>query len=545
MMAQRARRLFQNIPPGRGAAFLSFTQAAVFALGTRLALDRLIRSPVFPSFVGTFDSFVWQFLVAPFGVKGSPARPRLVPDIPNLMITPFPRAHSLPLSSFCPDTGVIQAREARRHGFDVASKPPELLGRYTAAAARTRAALRDRGKLSFDESRIAALERLKDSSVSERIATALSHRFVEIIVDEAQDCNSDDLRILSWLKDSGIPTKVVCDPNQSIYSFRGGVTDELLNFAARFRDTERKALTGNFRSTSNICMAIAQLRPPSERGEPDDALGAMADNATTIRILSYQGRVSGAIGKVYCSLLKQEDIALSSSPIVAATRDTGASAAGQTQPAKVRDRCIRVAEGVLGFHFATEFGEMRNALELVHQVLLEIEDKLGDGSYHQYLVDNEIEPTSWRSKVISIVRALDPDKHVDARAWHDAAKELLSSQLRIRSGRSIAQEFKWNGALCTLLSGIPGEKASPRTIHSVKGMEYPAVCVVTTASTLGGILDFLENGEPRDMAEEARKLYVAASRAQKLLVIAAPRSQAKRLRDHLCGQGAAVRITVV
>jgi ATP-dependent exoDNAse (exonuclease V) beta subunit len=73
-------------------------------------------------------------------------------------------------------------------------------------------------------------------------------------------------------------------------------------------------------------------------------------------------------------------------------------------------------------------------------------------------------------------------------------------------------------------------------------MEYPAVCVVTT-TTLKGILDFLETGEPTDKAEDARKLYVAASRAEELLVIAAPKSQAERLKTHLCGQGAMVMVT--
>ena len=43
-------------------------------------------------------------------------------------------------------------------------------------------------------------------------------------------------------------------------------------------------------------------------------------------------------------------------------------------------------------------------------------------------------------------------------------------------------------------------------------------------------------------AEDARKLYVAASRAQRLLVVAAPRVQAARLREHLSGQGAVVTI---
>ena len=84
----------------------------------------------------------------------------------------------------------------------------------------------------------------------------------------------------------------------------------------------------------------------------------------------------------------------------------------------------------------------------------------------------------------------------------------------------------------------------PMTIHSVKGKEFPAVCVVTT-TTLKGILDYLETGEPEEQAEEGRKLYVAASRAERLLVFAAPKTQAERLATHLRGQGASVEIEEV
>jgi ATP-dependent exoDNAse (exonuclease V) beta subunit len=76
-------------------------------------------------------------------------------------------------------------------------------------------------------------------------------------------------------------------------------------------------------------------------------------------------------------------------------------------------------------------------------------------------------------------------------------------------------------------------------------MQFPAVCVVTTASTLKSILDFLETGKPGERAEDARKLYVAASRAQRLLVIAAPKSQAERLGTHLRAQGANVKVTTI
>lgn len=405
--------------------------------------------------------------------------------------------------------------------------------------------MRSRGQLGFDEARGVALERLRDAAAAARIAAALAGRFGEVIVDEAQDCNPDDLHIISWLRDSGLPVKVVCDPHQSIYEFRGGVTDQLFAFAETFGEEGRKVLTGNFRSAPNVCKATAQFRPPASRTAPDEPLGCHKDDATPVLILSYPSTaVPAAIGTAFCDRVTKAGIDLAQSPVIVATKASGAAASGQPRPSNRRDRAVRLAEAVTDFHFAAGFNDMKTAIDQVHHILLELEGRLGDLSYRQYLADNEIEQASWRPRVLFLLRALrfDPSKHADAKAWHVAAKELLSRHLTLNDGPSLSQRLKWNDAVSTVLAAVPAATAMPRTIHAVKGMEFPAVCVVTTASTLKSILDYLETGEPADKAEDARKLYVAASRAEKLLVIAAPRSQSQRLVTHLKAQGASVEV---
>lgn len=545
VMTERARRLFADLPAGRGVAFLSFTQGAIFELETRLREEGILPSPVFPSFIGTFDGFIWQFLVAPFGITDCDVRPRLIADLADLAVTPFNGAHPLPLSCFCPVTGKIFEQAAKLRGFDVSKKPDQQVQAYVTAAASIRAGLRARGQLGFDEARGVALERLRDAEAAPRIAAALVGRFREVIVDEAQDCNPDDLHIISWLRDSGLPVKVVCDPHQSIYEFRGGVTDQLFAFAETFDEEGRKALTGNFRSAPNVCKTTAQFRPLASRTAPDEPLGRHKDDATPVLILSYPGTaVPAAIGTAFCEQVAQAEIDLAESPVIAATKASGAAAVGQPRPSNRRDRSVRLAQAVTDFHFAAGFNDMKTAIDLMHHILLELEGRLSDLTYRQCLADNEIEQASWRPQVLFLLRALrfDPSKHADAKAWHAAAKELLSRHLTLNDGPSLSQRLKWNNAVSAVLAAVPAATAMPRTIHAVKGMEFPAVCVVTTASTLKSILNYLETGEPADNAEDARKLYVAASRAEKLLVIAAPRSQTQRLATHLKVQGALVEV---
>jgi DNA helicase-2/ATP-dependent DNA helicase PcrA len=66
-----------------------------------------------------------------------------------------------------------------------------------------------------------------------------------------------------------------------------------------------------------------------------------------------------------------------------------------------------------------------------------------------------------------------------------------------------------------------------------------------TSATAKGILDSLTAGGVNDDNEEARKIYVGASRAERLLVIALPRTQAERLRLLIAGVGAGVVVTQI
>ena len=145
LMVERARFLFKDMPPGRGIAFLSFTQAAVFELDTRLRQQGILTSPIFPSFIGTFDSFVWQFLIAPFGLKNSDLRPRLIPDLHELRLKPFDGAQELPLSCFDPYTHKIIPAAAKRLNFRLSNKPAHLIKAYETSAEKIRTELRQKG----------------------------------------------------------------------------------------------------------------------------------------------------------------------------------------------------------------------------------------------------------------------------------------------------------------------------------------------------------------------------------------------------------------
>ncbi len=388
-----------------------------------------------------------------------------------------------------------------------------------------------RGELDFADARDIALARLRDPASSPILARALGARFRELVVDEAQDCNPIDLEIISWFKDAHIPVKVICDPHQAIYGFRGGVTSELDVFAQKFQEGERLPMTGNFRSSRHITKAIVAFRAPNARTVVDEALGEHCEEPTPVYVLSYPGNsVPTSVGIKFGELTGALQLDARECPVVAATRRSGANALGHPADNGVRDLSYRLAVAISDYHFSFELGGRKEALEAVHGIILELEGHTANKTYHQHVADAELEPGSWRPRVLELVDALrfDPARFATIDAWHDRARVLLAPLLPA-GGHSINQRLRRNADLPKALSTAPPNGHSARTIHSVKGMEFPAVCVVMSPRIAKGILHFLAASSTATSNEEARKIYVGASRAQRLLAIAVPRSQASRL----------------
>jgi hypothetical protein len=537
-MVERARHLLADRKDRRGVAFLSFTNAAVDELEIRLRSFGVLPSPLFPSFIGTFDRFLWQYFVAPFGIAGCTETPRLIPDKPDWLVQPHPTMQPLPLRAFDRKTGKVNPELAAEAGFPVERD----VARHETRAHDMLTAARVKGQVDFEDVRESVRERLADQSFAGRLGEALAARFREIVVDEAQDCNPADLEIVQWLRDSGLAVKVICDPNQSIYQFRGGVTDELTKFAARFAASDQLPMSGNFRSSPAICSAIVALRPAASRGSPDKPLGRYKDDPTPVHILSYVGRgVPAAIGARFTEIAKSLNIPPSDAPILASTMASAAKAIGRPSLDETSHMTLLLAQAATDYHFSFNLGNRRQALVRLHRTVLLIQGQIGSvGEYHGYVASNGLEDGRWRPAIIEIAAALRFDAAMSAAGWLDGARTLLGPRLVVAG--TIGQRLKSHADLATALASPPVETHPARTIHSAKGLEFPAVCVVLTSQKAGNILDHLEGSGGGGAAEDTRKIYVAASRAQRLLVLAIPKSRAQRLNALLTSFGCATTV---
>lgn len=92
-----------------------------------------------------------------------------------------------------------------------------------------------------------------------QIATYIHSRFGVVMVDEYQDSNIAQYRLLQKLsgieENNGNYVCVVGDDDQSIYHFRGAEVQNILSFPQKFPGTEIIKLERNYRSTSKILEA--------------------------------------------------------------------------------------------------------------------------------------------------------------------------------------------------------------------------------------------------------------------------------------------------
>jgi hypothetical protein len=538
-MVERARRLMTDNQDRRGVAFLSFTNAAVAELELRLRSFGILPTPLFPSFIGTFDRFLWQFFIVPFGVEGCRSAPRLIPDKSDWEVKPFEGAHALKLKHFDRLTGMLISEKAAEVGFNPKFGPKAW---ETMAHKLISQALAD-GRLDFEDVRECVRDRLTQKLFADRLGAALAGRFREMVVDEAQDCNPSDLAIVEWLRSSGINIKLVCDPNQAIYAFRGGQTDELMKFGATFDADAHLPMSGNFRSSPAICAAISQLRPPGARGVPDVPLGRYKAEATPVYILSYGGTsVPATIGARFQALAAELGIPPASAPVLASTWASAGKAVGRAASNAGNDKTLILADAVMGFHFAFEAGNCREALAHLHRAVLLVRGKISSvGAYANYVATSDLEDGRWRPAIIEIGQKLHLGSGEQPKHWLQRARDLLNSDMVGNS--TINQRLRSHAELGNILAEASPTALPARTIHDVKGLEFPAVCVVLTTKTAGGILNVLTGAtiDP-ERVEDARKIYVAASRAERLLTIAVPKSRANTLKAVLDAGGHPVQV---
>ncbi|MBN7288620.1 MULTISPECIES: UvrD-helicase domain-containing protein [Campylobacter] len=116
--------------------------------------------------------------------------------------------------------------------------------------------LRANNLVDFDDLLVLTYKILDEN---ENLAREISNRYRYIMVDEYQDTNDLQYKLLRKLCLTHENICVVGDDDQSIYGWRGAKIENILNFKDQFKDTKIIRLEQNYRSTTPILKAANEL----------------------------------------------------------------------------------------------------------------------------------------------------------------------------------------------------------------------------------------------------------------------------------------------
>src|SRR5256714_6368789 len=111
--------------------------------------------------------------------------------------------------------------------------------------------------------------------------------FRYILVDEYQDTNHAQYRLLQLLAQRDMNVCAVGDPDQSIYAFRGADINNILDFERDFPGTRTIALEQNYRSTNHILDAANHVITNNRERKPKELWSDLGDGEP-VRIIEVE-----------------------------------------------------------------------------------------------------------------------------------------------------------------------------------------------------------------------------------------------------------------
>jgi superfamily I DNA/RNA helicase len=349
------------------------------------------------------------------------------------------------------------------------------------------------------------------------LAASYRRRFQWIFVDEFQDVDALQYRLLKLLAPASGNICAIGDPDQAIYGFRGGDVGFFLRFEDDFPGTEIIDLKRNYRSAQLILDASSQMIAETSL-VPERALVASFENAHRIDIHQAANErseagfivraIEGAIGGTSLLSSSASDKPQYSFSDFAVLYRTDA------QAETLVDALARS-----GMPFQKRSHSRLLESELAQRILEMMRSRRGESSPAEALK----EALSQVRAVHGLLRPEDPDQPEEARSPEKLELEL--SQIGLLLGAA-AERFprEWDDFLTELSLGVETDLWDPRadrisllTLHASKGLEFPVVFITGCED---GLLPLRWGADDEvNLPEERRLLYVGMTRAKDRLFL--------------------------
>ena len=429
--------------------------------------------------------------------------------------------------------------------------------------------LKQNNALDFDDLIIRTVELLK---FNPEILDFYQRKFKYIFVDEFQDTNKVQYKLVKLFSDKYKNVCVVGDPDQSIYGWRGADISNILNFEKDFKNGTTIILEQNYRSTQNILdVANHVIKNNCERKDKKLWTDNEEGNQVIVKnLLDSQEEAYFVANKM--EELMEEGYRPSDFAILyrtnAQSRAFEEVFMRKNIPYKIvgglrfydrreiKDiiaylkliqnpvdnvslkRIINVPKRGIGDVTIDKIEEYANNTgESIYGVLLNVEDIPGLSKrainnlktfidmINKFIAMKEVMGVKeFIEEVVygvGYIKELEEENSIESQTRLDNIKEFISVAVdfEVKNPEGTLEDFL---ATVSLLSDVDKtadmeNSATMLTVHSAKGLEFPVVFMVGMEEGLFPISRALDN--ETELEEERRLCYVAITRAERLLFI--------------------------
>lgn len=412
-------------------------------------------------------------------------------------------------------------------------------------------------------------------------------KFRYVTVDEFQDTNSLQMKLLQQLVGEPYNICVVGDDDQSIYGWRGAQVANILQFERFFPNPKIIRLEENYRSTQAV-LEVANSLIRHNLGRREKKLKPTIPGGDLVRLVSMPGdqeeaewivseivmqreegrvledfailfRTNGQIRKMeevlreekipyrmvgaqsfydrkevrdvlsYVQVLNQPELDI---PLLRILNSPPRGIGNTTSMAALdwsREKDQSIWETLIDVDFLFQVSKkVRNSIQTFTSQVEEVRRSLIDGMHAGIVMDQwlrEMDFHEW------LMRQCKTDKEKDARR-EGVSTTIASLTEAIKKGRSLS-DFLDQAALDAEKEDDLEKKSGVTliTLHAAKGLEYPIVYLVGLEE---GILPHKRSLEEGTRDEERRLLYVGITRAQEKMTMTYCATRMKWGKEEAC-----------
>ncbi|OPX93686.1 MAG: ATP-dependent DNA helicase PcrA [Syntrophorhabdus sp. PtaB.Bin006] len=398
----------------------------------------------------------------------------------------------------------------------------DLRGEMGGVCEAYQAALREKGMMDFDDLIATPIGLLADTALLE----GYRERFRYIIVDEFQDINPAQYKLLKLLSGDNPNLCAVGDPDQAIYGFRGADVGSFLDFEKDATRTKRIVLTENYRSSGIILDGSSSMIRHNRR-RVDKNVHPTREGGNRIKIVSVPDE--RAEGEFIVGEIEARMGGTSHFRLMASRQERNTSVA-----------CHDFSDFAVVFRTNAQARTLEDAFVssgIPYQVV---------GGYSTRKRKEVVDVLSRLRRLGAVAGDTTPLKSLPAKdfvVWALREPELKGegSGETLKTVYSLLEAVGTGGTAADFLNEAclltPADDFDPRadavvlmTIHMTKGLEFDVVFVTGAED---GLIPYRRPGESGDVEEERRLLYVAMTRAKKeLFLIHARRRSMFGKREH-------------